>query len=32
MKNMLDKKDIRSVPKLTEAILQAWRISDLTPE
>jgi hypothetical protein len=31
MKNMLDKKDIGSVPKLTDAILQAW-VSDLTPE
>ncbi len=31
MKNMLAKKDIGSVPKLTEAILEVW-INELTPE
>jgi transposase len=31
MKNMLAKKDIRSIPKLTAAILEVW-INDLTPE
>jgi transposase len=31
MKNMLAKKDIGSVPKLTKTILEVW-INDLTPE
>jgi hypothetical protein len=31
MKNMLAKKDIGSVSKLTEAILQVW-VNNLTPE
>ena len=31
MKNMLKKKDVSSVPKLTEAIRQLW-IEDLKPD